>query len=260
MSDPEKTTVSGLRLKLAKGADWAKSLYDDFKEFLSPSACLCCGRERDFADLLLCPECTGKLNAKNSGSGPVCPFCGNIAGANLNCRFCAENQSLDFYFWGIYDNELKECILKFKFHGAVELGRRLSEMAGTSLAERMAQNNYDLIVPLPLHRTRKRERQFNQSDMIAESISKMLGIELGRNMLLRTKSTRQQAKLPEQDRWNNVKGAFEIANGSRDLLKGSSILLVDDIVTTGATIHEASLPLLESGIKRLDVFSLAYAK
>ncbi len=253
-------TVSRLRFTLAKGAGWAKSLYNDFKEFLSPSACLCCGRERDFADLLLCPECIRKLNVRNIGSGPVCPYCGEIAGENSYCRFCIQKESLDFYFWGIYDNELKECILKFKFHGAIDLGKRLSEMAAGSLIERLAQNDYDLIVPLPLHRARKRERQFNQSEVIAEVISNLLGIELGRDILLRIRSTRQQAKLAEKDRWNNVKGAFVISNDLQDLLKGKRILLVDDIVTTGATIYEASRPLLSNGIKRLDVFSLAYAK
>jgi competence protein ComFC len=249
-----------LNRTFAKTADWAKSLYDDFREFLSPSACLCCGRDRDFTDPLLCPECIHKLISKNCGGGPICPFCGRPLGAKSSCELCNGPKPLDLYYWGFYDEELKECLLQFKFHGAIELGKRLPEMAVSVLGERLTENKYDYLIPIPLHKARQRERHYNQSEIIAESLSQRLEIKLLSEGLERVRATHQQAKLAEQDRWNNVKDAFVIPDSSREILKGKSILLVDDIVTTGATIFEAARPLLDAQVKRLDIFSIAYAK
>jgi competence protein ComFC len=261
MPDPENQFQSPVLLQaLNKTAGWAKSLYDDFKEFLSPSACLCCGRERDFPDPLLCPDCQKNLMLKNPGGGPICPFCARPVGTKSSCELCRGPQPLDLYFWGIYDDELKECLLQFKFHGALELGKRLSEMAASSMGERLTENKYDLIIPIPLHKARERERRFNQSEFIARYLSKGLNLNLSSEILLRIKATHQQAKLAEKDRWNNVADAFVLANNSGETLNGKNVLLVDDIVTTGATVYEASRPLLKAGVKRLDIFSLAYAK
>jgi ComF family protein len=260
MPDPENASSSRLKQALVKAADRAKSLYDDFKEFLSPSSCLCCGRERDFPDPLLCPECDNNLKRKNIGNGPICPFCGRPTGTKSSCRLCRGPRPLDYYYWGIYDQELKDCLLQFKFHGALELGGRLSMMAISAMGERLGRNGYDLIVPIPLHKARERERHFNQSDIIAQSVSQALGIAFCPDALIRRRATFQQARLAEKDRWNNVRDAFVISNGSGNVLIGKSILLIDDIVTTGATIYEASRPLLQLNIGRLDVFSVAYAK
>jgi competence protein ComFC len=243
-----------------KTADWAKSLYDDFKEFLSPSACLCCGRERDFPDPLLCPGCIDNLTRKNIGGGPICPFCGRPVGSNSTCELCRKLRPLDLLFWGIYDEELKDCLLQFKFHGALELGKKLSMMAVNAMDERLSRNGYDYLIPIPLHKDRQKERHYNQSEIIAVEISRMLNIKLLPCALQRDKATNQQAKLAEKDRWNNVRDAFVISSGSKELLKGRTVLLVDDIVTTGATVFEASRPIMEAGVERLDIFSLAYAK
>ncbi len=177
-----------------KTAEWAKSLYDDFREFLSPSACLCCGRGRDFDDPLLCPECLKNLTSKNCGGGPICPFCGRPIGAKSSCKLCSGPHALDLFYWGFYDDELKECLLQFKFHGAVDLGKRLSEMAIASMGERLTENNYDYIIPIPLHKDRQKERHYNQSEIIAESLAKHLEIKFLPETLGRIRATHQQAK------------------------------------------------------------------
>jgi ComF family protein len=243
-----------------KSISIAKSVYDDFREFLSPSACLCCGKDKDFPDPILCPQCIEILKRKNIGDGPVCPFCGRPAGTVSSCERCRAGQVPDLYFWGYYDDELKECLLQFKFHGALELGTRLSEMAIEALGERIVRENYDFIIPVPLHQNRQRERRFNQSEIIAREISELLQIELRNDLLDRPRATRQQAKLTENDRWNNVKNAFMVIDGADKILAGKSILLVDDIVTTGATVFEASRPILKSGARKLDILSISYAR
>lgn len=243
---------------LHKAASLARAFYDDFQEFMSPSACLSCGRERDFPDTLLCPTCYDNLTRKNTGGGPICPFCARPAGTKSSCARCVQSP-LDLYFWGYYDDELKECLQQFKFHNAVELGKRLSRMAAAAMGETLARNCYDIVVPVPLHKGRERERLFNQSEVIALEIARSLNTGISPGLLTRIKPTRQQAKLDEASRWNNVRDAFVIAGDSVEV-SGKSILLVDDIVTTGATVYEASRALLAAGPKRLDIFSLAYAK
>jgi competence protein ComFC len=236
----------------------AVSLYDDFKEFLSPSACLCCGKDRDFPDLFLCHDCLLKLKSFNIGNGPVCPFCGRPSGAASPCSRCADSSSPELFFWGIYENELQECLLQFKFHRAHDLGRRLTEMAIEPLCERLRACNYDIIIPVPLHKSREKERLYNQSEVISAELSRQLGISHKPELLFRKRHTQQQAKLEENHRWENVKDAFDGTDSFA--VAGKRILLVDDIVTTGATIYEASRPLLNAGASRLDIFSLAYAK
>lgn len=245
---------------LNKTASFVKSLYQDFKEFLAPSSCLCCGRDRDFDDPLLCPICLDNLKRKNSGGGPICPFCRKPEGAGTACQYCAEQNHLRLYYWGHYEEELRDCLLQFKFHRAIELGNRLVELGADILEERIKLNKYDFVLPVPLHRTREKEREYNQSEILAEKIASLLNIELRADYLTRIKATRQQAKLDDSEKWENVKDAFAIGPDAKGILQGKSLLLVDDIVTTGATIHEAARPLWQAGVKKIDIFSLAYSR
>ena len=244
--------------KLNRAGSAVLSLYDDFKEFLSPSACLCCGRERDFPDLFLCPNCLEKLKIANIGDGPVCPLCGRPIGAVSPCDFCKNSNAPQLFFWGIYENELQECLIQFKFHRALELGKNITLMALEPLHDRLLTSKYDLVIPIPLHKNRERERHYNQSQVISETVASNLNIPHEANILLRKRHTQQQAKLEENHRWENVKDAFAVSDAS--VVRNLRILLVDDIVTTGATVYEAAKPLLRAGVAHLDIFSLAYAK
>ena len=235
-----------------------RGLYDDFQQFLAPSSCLCCGRARDFEDRLLCPACIQALQTMNPGVGPACPFCGNLL-TDPQCHSCAAPGALRLYYWGVYDCELKECILQFKFHGARELGPRLVQLSCESPLKCFPLDKYDLVMPVPLHRRRRRQRQFNQSELLAAELSKFWQTNFSAEYLVRAKSTFQQAKLPENERWSNVKDAFLVPAKFETRIAGKNILLVDDIVTTGATVYEASRPLLAAGAAGVDIFSLARA-
>jgi competence protein ComFC len=243
---------------LNKAGSLAISLYDDFKEFLSPSACLCCGKDRDFPDLFLCPDCLIKLKSLNIGNGPVCPFCGRPSGAASPCSRCADSSAPELFFWGIYENELQECLLQFKFHRASDLGKRLTELAIDPLSERLRVRRYDMIIPVPLHKSREKERLYNQSEIISAELARHLEIVHETALLIRKRHTQQQARLEENHRWENVRDAFYITDSAA--VAGKRVLLVDDIVTTGATVYEAYRPLLNAGASHLDIFSLAYAK
>jgi competence protein ComFC len=242
-----------------KSSDFLSSLYDDFKEFLSPSFCPGCGGDDlDRSVYPLCERCHKLLVESNSGGGPVCPFCGRPEGIRKRCELCEGDDSIRLFFWGPYDDLLKDCIASFKFDGFPELGRPLIDMALKSLSERLG--DYDMIVPVPLYRQRKEERGYNQSELLAERLSQIVGVDFAPGILERVKPTKQQAKLSMEERRVNVRDAFATGPGRDRLLKGRKILLVDDIVTTGATISEAARPLRSGGAERVDVFALAYAK
>jgi len=242
---------------LSKSTQFARSLIDDFREFISPSICIGCGGNIDSASRFLCPGCRNTITGDNPGQGPVCPFCGRPDGAIGSCRLCSAPEPLLLYFWGIYDGLLKECITQFKFGGMHVLGRELAAMSSDALLSRLRGSGYDLIIPVPLCKARRRAREFNQSEIIAGVLAETLGIEMNAGILIRSRSTSQQAKLAEPQRWENVKDAFAMAEDSD--LSGKKILLVDDIVTTGATVFEACRPLKAAGARKIEIFSLAYA-
>lgn len=243
---------------LDKSAEFARLLCKDIREFVSPPLCIGCGGDIDAENDFLCGGCAEKLTRENPGTGPICPFCGRPEGVSGRCRFCGSTNPLSLYFWGVYDGILKNCITEFKFRGMVDLGKWLSKSASDHLSGRMRQRRYDLVVPVPLYRARRREREFNQSEIIARIIADSLGSETNSEILIRVRRTAQQAKLYETERWKNVKNAFSTAQDHD--LTGERILLVDDIVTTGATVYEAARPLFAVGADFVDIFSLAYAK
>jgi ComF family protein len=245
---------------LHKTSEFARSLYNDFKEFLSPPFCLSCNGDILSNDSLLCEACIEGLRKANTGEGPICPFCGRPDGIGDRCQFCDEKKRLRLFFWGEYDGLLKECLAQFKFNGVIDLGRRLVDMAVESLHQRITEGQYDLIIPVPLHRSRHRERGFNQSEILARHLADRLELELNTKILRRVRSTKQQAKLEENLRWENVKDAFALADDDGEPLSKKAILLVDDIVTTGATIYEAARPLQSENPALVDVFCLGYTR
>ena len=245
---------------LHKTSEFARSLYNDFREFLSPSFCLGCNGDILSYDPLLCETCIEGLRTANTGEGPICPFCGRPDGTDKHCRFCGAQEKLRLFSWGEYDGLLKDCLGQFKFNGAVDLGRRLVDMAVDSLHQRITDSHYDLVVPVPLHRSRRRERGFNQSEILARRLADLLHIELNTVILKRVRPTKQQARLEESQRRENVRDAFALADDDGGPLSGKAILLVDDIVTTGATIHEAARPLQSGNPAGVDVFCLGFAR
>ncbi len=241
---------------LHKTSEFARSLYNDFKEFLSPPFCLGCNGDILSDDPLLCETCIEGLRIANMGEGPVYPICGRPDGIGDRCQFCDKKKKLRLFFWGEYDGLLKDCLAQFKFNGAIDLGRRLVDMAVDSLHQRITDNHYDLVIPVPLHGSRLKERGFNQSEILARRLADLLHIELNTEILKRVGPTKQQAKLELNQRWDNVKDAFGLREENGLSLPGKTILLVDDIVTTGATIHEAARPLQSRNPARVDVFCL----
>ncbi len=131
-----------------------------------------------------------------------------------------------------------------KYHNRPTLGVRLGRWVGEGLREQ-AFPAPDLVVPVPLHRVRELERGYNQSERLARGIADVLGAEVGDGLLVRQRATRSQTTLDKKARWRNVAEAFALRDPAA--VAGRRVLLVDDVITTGATVVAAAVPLREAG-------------
>lgn len=157
---------------------------------------------------------------------------------------------------GNYENSMREAIHKFKYNGRIALRKYFSVLINDYIEKNNVLENIDVIIPVPLFPAKKRERGFNQSEILAEQIGKKWGLPVLSKSLCRIKWTEPQSELNHIQRKKNIKGAFKLKN--RNSVEGKSILLVDDIVTTGATVNECSKVLRRDGkVKNVFVLSLA---
>lgn len=194
------------------------------------ASCLCCGRFFDFVgEPRLCPECTRK-----------CP-------AFEVHRSCAS-----------YEGILKDIIILFKYRKFRILDKVLADFVLKSLGrEESLWWGVDLLVPVPLHPRREKERGFNQALAVARELSGKKGIKLDPHVLVRTRATPPQTSLEAEERKKNVRGAF--AALSPEAVRGRTVLLVDDVFTTGSTLEECALTLRKAGAAEVRALTIAQA-
>ncbi len=162
--------------------------------------------------------------------------------------------STAFYFFR-KGSKFQILIHKLKYNGQKELGVELGRMSGSEIKNSIF-SEIDIIIPVPLHQARQRERGYNQSKMIAEGLSETMGKEYRTNILLRHVYTQTQTKKTLEERRKNVNSAFKIEK--EELIKGKHILLVDDVVTTGSTLVACTNELLKIKDVTVSVFAVAY--
>jgi len=233
-------------------------------DFVFPANCILCGShlspetgeessEGSCPASLICLECWESLNVLPH---PLCPKCraflnqSQDAFANTRrCPNCAEsplrlNRSL-----GLFDPNYQTLIHYFKYKRKITLGKKLGRRLGEILKEEEFLEDYDFLIPVPLHPSRERERGYNQSKILADEISRLTSLPLLDKVLFRKKNTRDQTYLTAEERERNVKGAFRLKHSLT--LQGKKILLVDDVMTTGTTLKECSKILKEAGAKEV---------
>ena len=156
--------------------------------------------------------------------------------------------------FGYYSAELGKIIQQLKFRGRRNLSSLLGPLLTETFFESWSREEFDLVVPVPLHPKRKRERGFNQSDVLARRLSCSIAVPY-RSALIRTRATLPQVGLTDTERKENVRTAFRCPQPHR--VSGKRILLIDDVMTTGATVSSAARALLDGGAFRVSVLTVA---
>ena len=154
-----------------------------------------------------------------------------------------------------YDETARRLVHRLKYGDRVELARALGAMMARAGAELLL--DADVIVPVPLHRSRLWWRRFNQAMALAGASSRTSGVRCDPFLLARVKRTRSQVGLTKTQRGDNLQGAFRVPADAKPHLAGKRVLLVDDVVTTGATANACSRALLRAGAESVDVLSFA---
>jgi ComF family protein len=224
-----------------------------------------CGKYKLFNREPICHECWAKATPIKD---PVCKKCGlpiesmdqsGLEGPYL-CSICRQREwAFDMARAGfVFDGPVRDAGHMLKYHGHFRIGAWL----GKKMSERLRSTFYHkeneeavLIVPVPLSPDRLKDREFNHSFTLAEPISRAFGFPINTSILQRRSGLRPQVGLTPKERWSNVRGAFSI-KGS-ELIKGKRIILVDDVLTTGATSNECARVLKKSGAAKVEVLVLA---
>ena len=233
--------------------------------------CISCGKIIDDSRTYsLCNECMEAVSWIPERHCEKCgrPLSGNDPGSV--CFGCAgrEASARPFSFdkghaCAVYGAAAQSMIFALKYGGRSDIGDILGEI----LYDRMAaeygsgalKDMYDYVIPVPVHRDRKEKRGYNHADIIGKSFAAKAGISCEPNIMIRTKVTVPMKGLSPEQRSANIRGAFEVRKHRRPMIEGSSLLIVDDIFTTGSTIDEMARVLREAGAARVDFIAFAAA-
>lgn len=153
---------------------------------------------------------------------------------------------------------MQHLLHQLKYNQCPEIGERLGRAYGHELSESSLANELDLIIPVPLHRSRLRQRGYNQSAHFAMGLSEALQVPWDESISIRTQATATQTRKNRLERWENVRQVFSVEKGVP--VRGKRVLLVDDVITTGATLEACGSHLLESGCASLSVACIAEAQ
>lgn len=210
-----------------------------FLEMLFPSHCVWCDR----LGLPICLECEEKILKIKKQS---CPFCNRINASGRSCVGCKKKYYLcgSFSYGFFKDIRLKEIIHQYKYKDLSFLSKHL----GGLLAELLAKEelSFDVITFVPLSRVKKIKRGYNQAELLAKEVACLLKKDF-KELLVKNKETPSQVGLRRTERAKNLKGSFEVV--LKESIKGKRVLLVDDVLTTGATFCACAEVLKKAGAK-----------
>jgi competence protein ComFC len=237
------------------------SLLCGLADLVYPKICVVCKnklKETSVANLV-CLGCWDKIKKNRP---PFCRRCGRgLEKKSLAKNICVSclRKPLEFdraFAPCVYEGTLKELIHQFKYNNRDYLGAVLAKFMVDFIRQYDIPMDYlDLIIPVPLHAARLREREFNQAQILSDHIAAAFGKKVLNNTLVRQRYTKTQTELKDAERFSNVKESFTLKDAQA--VKSKNILLVDDVLTTGATSSEAALALKTAGANIIFVLTLA---
>ncbi|MCO6500783.1 MAG: ComF family protein [Vicingus serpentipes] len=211
-------------------------MFNDFFNLIFPHLCAACNEALLKNEQVICTACQINLPKTN--------------------HHLDKTNSLNQIFWGRITIEMAGAYYQFdkkssvqhllhqlKYKGHKEVGVKIGELYGMELKESIHYTNIDLIIPVPLHGKKLKKRGYNQSEFFAKGLATQLGVTMNTNCLYRKINSDTQTNKGRYPRWENVRAVFEVKDG--EMLRNKSILLVDDVITTGSTIEACASVLQE---------------
>jgi ComF family protein len=225
-------------------------LWDDFISLLFPRLCYACGNHLSRNENLICTECYILIPRTGYHLEPENPV------EKLFWGRCRIEKAAAFSFYN-KGSRIRNLIHNLKYKGIRDVGYELGRIYGETLKNSDFTDDIDIIIPVPLHPSKKRVRGFNQSDIISQGLSEATGLPVNKLLLSRITVSSTQTKKSRYERWTNVEGIFSVADVAN--LRGKHVLLVDDVITTGSTIESCASELLKTEGVRVSVVALAVA-
>ena len=229
--------------------------------FLYPATCRQCGENLDPADgHYICKFCWQSAKFIDR---PYCETCGHPLDSSAalpervpSCRDCPETPRFrKARSVAYYDSALGEAVRLLKYQGKTVMAKPLADSMVKAMPAFFGMEDYDYIIPVPIHKKKRRDRGYNQMELIGRELSAATGIPLETESFVKIKNTRPQMSLSTKDRFTEVRGAFDVPDPSQ--IAGKRVLLIDDVATTFATANESARTLTRKGkVKYVDVFTL----
>lgn len=222
-------------------------LFEGLLDFIYPPVCLTCEERIESRDVV-CKDCYQRIND--------------------SLKILIQNRKLQFpqlkgrislsrviTFWP-YTDEIEKLISRLKYHRGKKEGVLLGGIIGEKGLEYFRTWSSDFLVPVPLHSVRQRERGYNQSEILCETLVEHFGIPMKKDIVIRLRNTKSQTRLTARERQENVRDAFRVKNP--EMVKGKRVVLVDDVMTTGATLNSCAHALKKAGA--VEIVGLAAAR
>jgi len=254
----------------AAGRGWLASIGDALVSVFFPAGCRICDELLTSASRV--PICGACLASFVPVPQPACEVCGRPLPAFVNepasvrdegrALLCPACRDKTYAFerarsFAVYEGALAQAILLLKYEQIEPLGAWFAERLAEVVKEQGSALAADVVVPVPLHRQRERERGYNQAALLSKPLAKRLGLPHKAVLLMRTRARPEKQILTLEERWESVRGAFATRPGSQ--VDNLRVLLLDDVLTTGATLDACARALLEAGAKSVVGLTVARA-
>ena len=227
-----------------------KEIKESLLQLVFPHICAGCGSDLLNEESQLCIRCLTALPETNFNLHANNPmekiFWGRLPLASATAQFYFTKESL-----------IQHLMHQLKYKGNKELGLQLGRLMGSGFKETNRFNGIDALIPLPLYPKKEKRRGFNQATILCDGISEILNIPVFKNTIIRTQHTDTQTKKGRMERWQNIEGKFELLNPAS--IENKHILLVDDVVTTGATLEACGSILMQAENLMLSIATLCFA-
>lgn len=229
----------------------AQTYFADFASLLFPQLCPACGEGLMAGEHIICTECRFSLPLTNFHLQPD-----NIVARQFWGKINLEAAYALYYF--AKGGKVQSLMHHFKYRGMQQIGILLGNIAGTQLAKNDIFKTIDVIIPVPLHKKRLKERGYNQSTCFANGIAEKLKATVDEISLIRAKATETQTHKSRFSRFENMQEVFTIVHPEK--LINKHVLLVDDVVTTGSTLEACAVQLLKIEGLKLSIATISYAE